>query len=75
MPDVVCSFPFLRTYKPMLKRARGTASYQDVRALLKLWLHCRHITSLLQRQNDSLYQAARERDNLVYQWNQEHPIE
>ena len=58
------TFPFLRTYKPMLKRARGTPSYQDVRQLLQLWLHCKRIQRLLDRQNQSLYEAARERDRL-----------
>jgi hypothetical protein len=65
MPGEACHFPFLRTYKPMLKRARGTTSYQDVRQLLKLWLHCRHITTILDQQNVRLYQAAHERDCLL----------
>lgn len=54
------TFPFLRTFKPMLKRARGTASYEDVRQLLKLWLHCRRLRSLLDNQNRLLYVAARQ---------------
>lgn len=58
-------FPFLRTFKPMLKRARGTPSYQDVRRLLQLWLYCRHMTQLLDWQNTRLYQVAQERDLLT----------
>jgi hypothetical protein len=60
-------FPFLRTYKPMLKRAWGTPSYQDVRQLLKQWQHCQHITQLLQHQNTRLYQAAHDRDQLLWE--------
>ncbi len=60
-------FPFLRTYKPMLKRARGTPSYQDVRQLIKLWMHCQHMTQLLHRQNTNLYQASRDRDLLLWE--------
>lgn len=52
-------FPFLRTYKPMLKRARGTPSYEDIRLLLRLWLHCKHIRRLLDSQNERLYLATR----------------
>jgi hypothetical protein len=64
-------FPFLRTFKPMLKRARGkdaahAPSYQDVRRLLQLWMYCRHMVALLDRQNTRLYQAAQERDMLIH---------
>ena len=63
-------FSFLRTFKPMLKRARGkdaahAPSYQDVRKLLQLWLHAQHMVALLDRQNTRLYQAAQERDMLI----------
>lgn len=49
----------------MLKRARGTASYKDVRQLLQLWLHGQHMTRLVEAQNRRLYEAARERDRLI----------
>ena len=49
----------------MLKRARSTASYQDVRHLLKLWLYSRKMIKLLEKQNQRLYQAAKERDKLI----------
>lgn len=68
-------FPFLRTYKPMLKRARqcGTREYGDVRRLLKQWLYCQHMVRLLHQQNARLYQAAMERDSLL--WEKHHNVE
>lgn len=66
-------FPFLRTYKPMLKRARGTPCYRDVRQLLKQWLYCQHMVRLLGQQNARLYQAAGERDLLL--WEKHHNVE
>jgi hypothetical protein len=51
----------------MLKRAWGTPSYQDVRQLLKQWIYCQHMVQLLHRQNDNLYQAARDRDLLLWE--------
>lgn len=49
----------------MLKRARGTASYQDIRQLLKLWLYCKKMLKLLEKQNERLYQAGKARDYLT----------
>ena len=53
---------FLRTYKPMLRRARGTASYQDVRTLIQLWIHAKQMQNLLDAQNRRLFEVARELD-------------
>lgn len=58
-------FAFLRTYKPMLKAARGTPHYAHVRLLLQNWLWAQHMVRLLHRQNTALYKAARERDALL----------
>lgn len=52
-------FPFLRTFKPMLKRARGTPHYADIRLLLQLWLHAKHMQRILDGQNIRLYNVAR----------------
>lgn len=46
----------------MLKRARGTASYQDVRTLIQLWLYAKRIRALLDGQNERLFEVARELD-------------
>jgi hypothetical protein len=56
---------FLTTFKPMLKRARGTPSYEDMRVLLRLWSHHKRVRRLLDAQNTRLYQAAAERDHLL----------
>jgi hypothetical protein len=58
-------FPFLRTWKPVLKRARGTEFYPEIRRLLQLWLHCKRITRILEGQNQKLYKAARDRDRML----------
>jgi hypothetical protein len=58
-------FAFLRTYKPLLKRARGTPYYEDIRELLGYWLRQKKIERLLAAQNLRLYEAARERDCLL----------
>lgn len=58
-------FAFLRTYKPLLKRARGTPYYEDIRELLGYWLRQKKIERLLAAQNLRLYEAARERDRLL----------
>lgn len=55
-------FAFLRTYKPMLKAARGTPHYESIRQLLKQWLWAKRMVALLDRQNIALYKAAKERD-------------
>lgn len=57
--------PFFRTFKPMLKRARGTPSYPDVRLLVQLWLHCTRVQQLLHSQNTRLCEAASTRDRLL----------
>ena len=62
-------FSFLRTFKPMLKRARGTEFYPDVRRLLQLWLHCKRVTALLEGQNQKLYRAACDRDRMISEGN------
>lgn len=59
-------WPFLRIYKPMLKRAWNLPNYQDVRELIQLWMWAKRIRALLNRQNDALTRAARERDELLY---------
>lgn len=59
------TFPFLRTWKPLLKRARGTAFYADIRELLKLWLFAKRLRRLLDGQNERLYKVAKERDALL----------
>lgn len=46
----------------MLKRARGTASYQDVRTLIQLWLYAKRIRAILDGQNERLFEIARDRD-------------
>lgn len=58
-------FPFLRTYKPMLKAARGTPHYAAIRQLLQQWLWAKRMVRLLHHQNAALYKAARERDALL----------
>lgn len=58
-------FAFLRTFKSMLKRARGTEHYDDIRLLLQLKLHANRVERLLVGQNDRLYEAARTRDALL----------
>lgn len=60
-------FTLLRTYKPILKAARGTPLYAGVRELAQNWLWTRHITQLLHSQNAKLYLAAKERDRLIAQ--------
>ena len=60
-------FPFLRTFKPMLKRARGTPFYADIRLLLRLWLHGQHMTRLFEGQSRRLYAVARERDLMLWE--------
>ena len=64
-------FPFLRTFKPVLKRARAVRDtapdiYEDVRLLLSLWLHQKRIRRLLDHQNASLLAASQERDRLLH---------
>lgn len=56
---------FLRTWKPVLKRARGTPSYPDVRLLVRLWMRSKALERLLDGQNARLYAVARERDALL----------
>ena len=65
MAHSMSTFPFLRTYKPLLKRARGTASYADVRQLLQQWMWARRIERLFHGQNERLLKAARSRDALL----------
>ena len=55
----------LKTFKPMLRRARGTPSHADVRVLIRLWLHSKRLQRLVDGQNAHLYEAARERDLLL----------
>jgi len=59
-------FPFLRTFKPLLKAAQRTPFYADIRQLLKLWLHGQHMTRLFESQSRRLYTVARERDMLLW---------
>lgn len=59
------TFPFLRTYKPLLKKARGTPFYEDIRKLLQEYLFQKHLRRLLDGQNERLYKAAKERDLLL----------
>ena len=65
IPERYPPFPFLRTFKPMLKRAWGTASYQDMRLLLQLWLHCKRTRQLLEGQSERLCHAAGARDVML----------
>jgi hypothetical protein len=67
------TFPFLRTFKPMLKRAKGTPCEQDVRKLLELWLHAKRLRRLLDHQNETLLHVSQERDWLLAELKAEHP--
>lgn len=58
-------FPFLRTYKPVLKEAQTTPLYEPIRRLLQQWLFAKHIQGLLESQNRSLFLAAQEKDRLL----------
>lgn len=59
-------------YKPLLKRLRGTPEYDQLRRLLRELQRSRHLEEMLQAQNQRLYQAARERDLLLWKNNHDH---
>lgn len=67
IPDKYPPWPFLRTYKPMLKRAWNLPNYLDVRQLIQQWMWAKRIQALLERQNQALFRAASERDRLLFE--------
>jgi hypothetical protein len=54
-------------YKPLLKSTKGTPMYALVRELLRDIMFRQHLQRLLDRQNLGLYQAAKQRDLLLWE--------